>query len=163
MPQKSGRQAPLRSAPSRSQVSGINRAPGTCLTTRRSPESAHAIGDPGKPPVRPSSHAPGRERSHSTANSFTMSENPANTSPKPGRSPAAVSARVIRQCGRLSRHRCDWIRTGRQFLKVRIGASQAAAERPVNPPPITAKSTSWGIGLTEEQKSILQEGHPKES
>jgi len=84
-------------------------------------------------------HREGKDRISNRQLFFTMSENPANTSPKPGRSPAAVFLSLPElspapvwplEAG----NRCDLdSNKGDSFWKVRIDRrSQAAVERPVN-------------------------------
>src|ERR1700676_3174775 len=151
------RASPLTSFP------GSPVPPGTSRTARRSPESVQAMGESGNPSFRPSSQTPGSARSQSSANSFTISESPASTSPNPGTSPAAVSDNVMPPVWPLEPAPTRQDSNRATLLEGSSRRSQAAAESPENPPPTTAKSTSLGIGLFVDEKSIFQGGLPQEA
>src|SRR5712671_3042478 len=89
-----------------------------------------------------------------------MLDSPASTSPRPGNSPAAVSARAIPPVCPLepAPMRLDSKRATR-FLGSKW-RSQAAAAKPVKPPPTMAKSTASGIGIGSEWNSMVHGGRP---
>src|ERR1700688_1428632 len=106
--------------------------------------------------VRPSSYTPGRCTSPSTRNSARIFWYPDKTSPSPGRFPAADSARAIPPVWPLApQPQVSASRRATEFS----GASRlshAAAARPVNPPPTTAKSTVSGRGWGSVRKFTVQ-------
>src|SRR5207302_9896859 len=71
-------------------------------------------------------------------------------------SPAAVSARVIPPVWPLEPAPTRLASKRATLFEGSNRRSQAAAERPENPPPTTAKSTSVGRGLFLEENSIVQ-------
>lgn len=89
-----------------------------------------------------------------------MADNPASTSPRPGSAPAAVSARAIPPVCPLepAPMRLDSKRA--TLLPGAKCESQAAAAKPVKPPPTMAKSIVSGSGISSEWNSIVQGGRP---
>src|SRR5580700_471109 len=134
--------------------------PPTSLTTRSLPESDQEIGESFQPPLRPISQAPGRCRSHSIPSSSSVPRNPPKTSPSPGRSPAELSPRTMPPVFPLAPAPiCSASNTPTLFSGASL-RNQAAAARPVKPPPTTAKSTCSGSERGSGRKSMDQGDPP---
>ena len=134
--------------------------PPTSSTTRNLPESDHEIGESFQPPLRPISQAPGSCRSHSIPSSSSVSRNPPRTSPRPGRSPAELSPSTMPPVFPLAPPPiCSASKTPTLLSGASL-RSQAAAARPVKPPPTTAKSTCSGSNRGSGRKSMDQGDSP---
>ena len=118
--------------------------PGTCRTTRNFPESVHKISDLLCAFFRPSSQVPWDRKSQRISKSRKISSNPNNTSPSSGKSPPAVSASVIPPVRPLAPAPILSASTNTIFFPGAMRPSQAAADNPLNPPPITTKSARAG-------------------
>src|SRR3984893_9263893 len=135
--------------------------PGTSFTTPRVPESFHEIGESFSTLVRPSSQTRGKLKSQSIFNSCKISAKPSSTSPNPGKSPAADSARVSPPVCPLEPAPTQSASNTAVVLPGRTCLSLAAADKPLNPPPTMAKSTSDGNARAVEWKSIVHGGFPQ--
>ena len=136
--------------------------PGTCLTARSVPESVQEIGESGKPPLRPISQTPeARDRNPLPTPSNWLRSRPAHLPVPEGhrqRSPPERNAAGVPAGTRADR---AGFKQGDGLLWGSMRRNHAAAERPVNPPPTTAKSTSRGMGLRVGRKSIVHGGLPQ--
>ena len=125
------------------------------------PESSQGMGEFGRPCLRAISHAPPSARSHSTLSERRIFGKPASTSPRPGLSPAAVSPRTMPPVRPLA----PWpMRPASKTATDKLGSrrrSQAAAARPVKPPPMMATSTDFGSGFVGAWKFTRQGGVPQ--
>src|SRR6202047_1978190 len=135
--------------------------PGTSCTTPRVPESFQEMGESFFTFLRPSSHTPGKVKSHSIFNSRWISGKPSSTSPKPGQSPAADSARVTPAVCPLEPAPTQSASNTAVVLSGWTCVSLAAADKPLKPAPTMAKSTSDGKARAEELKSIVHGGLPQ--
>src|ERR1700730_1198551 len=140
---------------------GSTLPPGTSFTTPRVPESFQEMGESFLTFLRPSSHTPGKSKSHSIPNSCWISANPLRTPPRPGKSPAADSARVIPPVCPLEPAPTQSASNTAVVLSGFTCLSLAAADKPLKPPPTMAKSTSDGNARAEELKSIVHGGLPQ--
>src|SRR5580704_4906012 len=144
-----------------SNFPGSTVPPGASFTTPRVPESFQEMGESFFTFLRASSHTPGNLRSHSIFNSCWISTKPSSTSPRPGKSPAADSARVIPPVYPLEPAPTQSASNTTVALSGCTCLSLAAADRPLKPPPTMAKSTSDGKARAVESKSIVHGGLPQ--
>src|ERR1700686_1982735 len=135
--------------------------PGTSFTTPRVPESFHEMGESFFIFLRPNSQTPGKLKSHSILNTCRISAKPSSTSPRPGKSPAADSARVIPPVCPLEPAPTQSASNTAVVLSGSSCLSLAAADKPLKPPPTMAKSTSDGKARAAERKSIVHGGLPQ--
>src|ERR1700704_383611 len=135
--------------------------PGASFTTPRVPESFQEIGESFFMFLRPSSHTPGKLKSHSIFNSRRISAKPSSTSPRPGKSPAADSASAIPPVYPLEPAPTQSASNTTVVLSGCICLSLAAADKPLKPPPTMAKSTPDGKARAVELKSIVHGGLPQ--
>src|ERR1700688_3195392 len=135
--------------------------PGTSFTTPRVPESFQEMSESFFNFFRPSSHTPGKSKSHAIFNSRRISAKPSSTSPRPGKSPAADSARVIPPVCPLEPAPTQSASNTALVLSGCTCLSLAAADKPLKPPPTMAKSTSDGKARAVERKSIVHGGLPQ--
>src|ERR1700681_1495412 len=149
------RARPLTSFP------GLAVPPGTSLTTPSVPESLQEMGESFFIFLRPNSQTPGKLKSHSILNSCRISAKPSSTSPRPGKSPAADSARVIPPVCPLEPAPTQSASNTAVVLSGCTCLSLAAADKPLKPPPTMAKSTSDGRARAVDLKSIVHGGLPQ--
>src|ERR1700686_1347883 len=135
--------------------------PGTSFTTPRVPESFQEMSESFFNFFRPSSHTPGKSKSHAIFNSRRISAKPSSTSPRPGKSPAADSARVIPPVCPLEPAPTQSASNTAVVLSGCPCLSLAAADKPLKPPPTMAKSTSDGKARAAERKSIVHGALPQ--
>ena len=140
----------------------VERAAGNFSSRRcKVPESSQAMGESARPCWRAISQAPPSERSHSHFERARIFGKPASTSPRPGLSPAAVSPRTMPPVRPLA----PWpMRPASKTATDNLGSrrrSQAAAARPVKPPPRMAMSTDFGRGFDGGRKFTRQGGVPQ--
>src|ERR1700693_3060900 len=135
--------------------------PGTSFTTPRVPESFQEMSESFFNFFRPSSHTPGKSKSHAIFNSRRISAKPSSTSPTPVKPRPADSARVIPPVCPLEPAPTQSASNTAVVLSGCTCLSLAAADKPLNPPPTMAKSTSDGKARAVEVNSICHGGVPQ--